>query len=40
MPYFYFDLAIGNELKDQGGMILEDIAVASTGPINSPMNFI
>ena len=29
MPYFYFALAIGNELKDQGGMILEDIAVAS-----------
>lgn len=29
MPYFYFDLAIGNEFKDQGGMILEDLAVAS-----------
>jgi hypothetical protein len=24
MPYFYFDLVIGNEYRDQGGMILEN----------------
>ena len=29
MPYFYFDLAIGKEFGDQGGMILEDPAAAS-----------
>jgi hypothetical protein len=29
MPYFYFDLVIGKEFRDQGGMILEDLAVAS-----------
>jgi hypothetical protein len=29
MPYFYFDLVIGNQIRDQGGMILEDLAVAS-----------
>jgi hypothetical protein len=29
MPYFYFDLIIDKEFKDQGGMILEDLAAAS-----------
>jgi hypothetical protein len=29
MPYFYFDLVIGKEFRDQGGMILEDLAAAS-----------
>jgi hypothetical protein len=29
MPYFYFDLVIDKEFKDQGGMILEDLAAAS-----------
>ena len=24
MPYFYFDLVIGDEFKNQGGMILEN----------------
>jgi hypothetical protein len=28
MPHFYFDLVIGEEFKDQGGMILEDTQVA------------
>jgi hypothetical protein len=28
MPYFYFDLVIGREYRDQGGMILEDQALA------------
>jgi hypothetical protein len=28
MPYFYFDLVIGEEFKDQGGMILEDTEIA------------
>jgi hypothetical protein len=28
MPYFYFDLVIGEEFKDQGGMILEDTDIA------------
>jgi hypothetical protein len=28
MPYFYFDLVIGEEFKDQGGMILEDADIA------------
>lgn len=29
MPYYYFDLVIGEEYKNQGGLILEDIGVAS-----------
>jgi len=29
MPYFYFDLVIGEEFKNQGGMILEDIQAAT-----------
>jgi hypothetical protein len=29
MPYFYFDLVIGGEARDQGSMILEDLAAAS-----------
>jgi len=24
MPYFHYDLVIGTEFRDQGGMILED----------------
>ena len=28
MPYFNFDLVIGEEFKNQGGMILEDIEIA------------
>jgi hypothetical protein len=28
MPYFYFDLVIGEEFKDQGGMILKDADIA------------
>jgi len=27
MPYFYFDLVVGEEFKDQGGMILEDTQI-------------
>ena len=29
MPYYYFDLVIGEEYKNQGGIILEDIDLAS-----------
>jgi len=29
MPYFYFDLVVGDEFRDQGSMILEDVATAS-----------
>jgi hypothetical protein len=29
MPYFNFDLVIGQEFKDQGGMILEDLTTAA-----------
>ncbi|MET3840500.1 hypothetical protein [Bradyrhizobium sp. OAE829] len=29
MPYYYFDLMIDGRPHDQGGMILEDFAVAS-----------
>ncbi len=29
MPYYYFDLVIGEEFKNQGTIILEDVAVAS-----------
>jgi hypothetical protein len=29
MPYFNFDLVIGQELKNQGGMILEDLTTAA-----------
>jgi Domain of unknown function (DUF6894) len=29
MPYYYFDLVIGEECKNQGGLILEDLEVAS-----------
>jgi hypothetical protein len=28
MPYFYFDLVVGEDCKDQGGMILEDTQIA------------
>ena len=28
MPYFYFDLVVGEEFKGQGGMILEDTQIA------------
>jgi hypothetical protein len=28
MPCFYFDLAVGTQLKDQGGMILENLDAA------------
>ena len=28
MPHFHFDLVIGEEFKDQGGMILEDTQIA------------
>jgi hypothetical protein len=28
MPWFYFDLTVNNHPRDQGGMILEDIAAA------------
>jgi hypothetical protein len=28
MPYFYFDLVVGEDFKDQGGMILEDTQIA------------
>jgi uncharacterized protein DUF6894 len=29
MPYYYFDLVIGEEFKNQGSIILEDLDVAS-----------
>ena len=29
MPFYYFDLMVDDQPKNQGGMILEDIAVAS-----------
>jgi hypothetical protein len=29
MPYFNFDLVIGQEFRDQGSMILEDLATAA-----------
>jgi hypothetical protein len=29
MPDYYFDLVVGEEFKNQGGIILEDIEVAS-----------
>jgi hypothetical protein len=28
MPWFYFDLILDSDPRDQGGMIMEDIAVA------------
>jgi hypothetical protein len=28
MPYYYFDLVVGEDFKDQGGMILEDAQIA------------
>ena len=28
MPYFNFDLVIGEDFKNQGGMILEDTEIA------------
>jgi len=28
MPHFYFDLVVGGEFRDQGGMILEDTEIA------------
>jgi len=29
MPYYSFDLVIGGEFKNQGGLILEDLELAS-----------
>ena len=29
MPYYFFDLVVGDEFKNQGSIILEDVAVAS-----------
>jgi hypothetical protein len=29
MPYYHFDLVIGEEFKNQGAIILEDLHVAS-----------
>jgi hypothetical protein len=29
MPYYYFDLVVGEEFKNQGSIILEDLHVAS-----------
>ena len=29
MPYYSFDLVIGEEFKSQGGLILEDLQLAS-----------
>jgi hypothetical protein len=29
MPFYYFDLLIDGQTNNQGGMILEDLAVAS-----------
>jgi hypothetical protein len=29
MPYYSFDLVIGEEFKNQGGLILEDLELAS-----------
>jgi hypothetical protein len=29
MPYYSFDLVIGAEYKNQGGLILEDLSVAT-----------
>ena len=29
MPYYNFDLVIGEEFKNQGGLILEDLELAS-----------
>jgi hypothetical protein len=29
MPYYYFDLVIGEEFKNQGSIILEDLDIAS-----------
>jgi uncharacterized protein DUF6894 len=29
MPFYYFDLLVDGEPNNQGGMILEDLAVAS-----------
>ena len=29
MPFYYFDLLINGHPHDQGGMILEDLAIAS-----------
>jgi hypothetical protein len=29
MPYYYFDLVIGDNCKDQGGLTLGDLQVAS-----------
>lgn len=31
MPYFHFDLVIGEEFKGQSGMILEDTQIAGIG---------
>jgi hypothetical protein len=38
MPYFNFDLVIGQEFRDQGGMILEDLATAADRA-DPPMSF-
>ena len=29
MPYYYFDLVVGDEFENQGSIILEDLEVAS-----------
>lgn len=29
MPYYYFDLVVAGEYKNQGGIILEDVQVAA-----------
>jgi hypothetical protein len=29
MPYYFFDLVVGDELKSQGSIILENVTVAS-----------
>ena len=35
MPYYSFDLVVGEEFKNQGGIILEDIEVASDRAVHS-----
>ena len=41
MPYFNFDLVIGEDFKNQGGMILEDTEIArSIRLIASRANFV
>jgi hypothetical protein len=40
MPYFNFDLVIGEDFKNQGGMILEDSEMRSTRLIASQASFV